>query len=148
MEADLRERLEALLDEAEFEGAVMAEFRRAGERRWLMEFNARLWGSLQLALDAGVDFPGALVALARGEPVAPLPTARVGVRLRSLLGDFDHALALARGARDTAGRSGARAALSVLLRSSGPGTRLEILRASDPLPFAVALACWLRGGEV
>lgn len=148
VEPSLRERIESLLDAAGFEGAVMAEFRRAGDRRWLMEFNARLWGSLQLAVDAGVDFPGALVARARGEPLEVLPPPRPGVRLRCLLGDLDHALALARGARDTSGRHGVRAALSVLVRPTGPGTRFELLRPSDPLPFAAALARWLRGGEL
>ena len=141
----MQRRIEAILDAAGFEGAVMAEFRRDGDRRWLLEFNPRLWGSLQLALDAGVDFPGALVAWARGEAAEVLPAPRTGVRLRSLLGDLDHALALARGARDTRGRGGWRAALAVLLRPTGAATRFEILRASDPRPFATAIARWLRG---
>jgi predicted ATP-grasp superfamily ATP-dependent carboligase len=49
-------RVEAILDAVGFDGVAMAEFKTDGRKTWLMEFNARLWGSLQLAIDAGVDF--------------------------------------------------------------------------------------------
>lgn len=138
-------RVEAVLDEAGFDGVAMAEFRCHGSERWLMEFNVRFWGSLQLALDAGVDFPTLLVAATLGEPPGPAaPSPRIGIRSRWLFGDLDHAIALARGARDTAGRSGVGAALRVLLGPAGPGCRWEELRASDPRPFLHAGAGWLR----
>jgi hypothetical protein len=59
-----------------------------------MEVNTRFWGSLQLAIDAGVDFPRLLweAGLAAKEERSPLPPAteyRIGQRLRWLLGDFD-----------------------------------------------------------
>ncbi len=38
---------------------------------YLMEINGRFWGSLQLAIDAGVDFPAILVAAALGAPIPP-----------------------------------------------------------------------------
>ena len=44
--------VEAMLDAVDFEGVAMAEFKTDGHNAWLMEFNARLWGSLQLAIDA------------------------------------------------------------------------------------------------
>ncbi len=52
----------------------MVEFKtdeRTGEPV-LMEINGRFWGSLQLAIDAGVDFPRLLVECAEGRP----PSAR------------------------------------------------------------------------
>src|SRR5262249_5104878 len=59
----------------------------------LMEINGRFWGSLQLALDAGLNFPFLLYQLATGQPVAIAPTGyRVGVKSRWLLGDLDHLL--------------------------------------------------------
>lgn len=136
--------VESLLDEAGFEGAAMAELRSDGSRRWLMELNGRLWGSLQLALDAGVDFPRLLVACALGAPPDAAPIARVGVRSRWELGELDHAIALLRGARDAAGHTGLRGALRVILTRTGPGTRFEVLRREDPRPFAHELRCWLR----
>lgn len=54
-----------------------------------MEVNGRFWGSLQLAVDAGVDFPWLLYRLAVGQPVEVSGTWRVGVRSRWLLGDLD-----------------------------------------------------------
>jgi predicted ATP-grasp superfamily ATP-dependent carboligase len=136
--------VEALLDETGFEGAAMAEFRSDGQHAWLMEFNARFWGSLQLVIDAGIDFPALLVRTFLGE-VPDGPTEyRVGTRLRWLLGDLDHAIALARGGVDSRGRSGLGAALRVVFGSNGSGTRWEVLRGDDLRPFLHELGRWLR----
>lgn len=141
---DLLARVERVLDACGFDGIAMAEFRRDGERRWLMELNARLWGSLQLAIDAGVDFPTLAVRAALGEPAGVRPEYRVGLRSRWLLGDLDHSIALARGARDAAGRSGAWAALGVLLRPTPRPCRLDNPRAGDVRPFFHELRLWFR----
>jgi len=52
-------------------GVAMVEFRVDNRTRepYLMEVNGRFWGSLQLAIDAGVNFPALLVDLALGRPV-------------------------------------------------------------------------------
>lgn len=143
----LQKGVEGILEDLGYEGLAMAEFRVAGRQAWLMEFNARPWGSLQLAVDSGVDFPALYVDCLRGRP-APTPPAYVpGRRLRWGLGDLDHALALARGAVANDGRTGWRAALRVVLLPSGPGTRFELLRPDDPWPFVRAVARWLRGRE-
>jgi len=59
---------------------------------YLMEINGRFWGSLQLAIDAGVDFPQLLVAAASGESPAPVLTYDTSVRSRWWFGDLDHVL--------------------------------------------------------
>jgi hypothetical protein len=112
-----------------------------------MEFNARLWGSLQLAVDAGVDFPRLLVEAALGRRPATVERFALGVRSRWELGDLDHAIALARGHADTRGRSGLRAALAVLLRPAGPRSRWEVLRAGDPRPALHELRAWLHAAS-
>jgi predicted ATP-grasp superfamily ATP-dependent carboligase len=140
----LQQQVEAVLDACAFSGVAMAEFRSDGRTRWLMEFNARLWGSLQLALDAGVDFPGLLLEAALGSPAGPSPFYEPGLRSRWLLGDVDHAIALLRGANGPGGRSGARAALAVLLRPTGPRCRWESPRAGDLRPFRHELRSWIR----
>ncbi len=136
-------RVESLLDASGYHGLAMAEFKTDGQHAWLIEINARLWGSLQLAIDAGVDFPGLLVALVAGGNPEPAGAYRVGVRLRSELGELDHALAVARGRVAPGARAGVQAALGVLLRPAGPGCRWELLRRDDPWPFGRALARWL-----
>ena len=47
-----------LLDELNWHGVAMVEFKVTEDGTpYLMEINTRFWGSLQLAIDAGVDFP-------------------------------------------------------------------------------------------
>ncbi len=141
---------EQLLDRLEYSGAAMLEFKRdhvTGEYV-LMEINARLWGSLQLAIDAGVDFPVALVALATGEPLPPRTAPRVGVRSVWEFGELDHALALARRSREALHlppdvNVGWRAALAALFERSAHDHR-EVFRWSDPAPFFAEALRWIR----
>ena len=135
--------VEALLDALAFEGAAMAEFKSDGRDAWLIELNARLWGSLQLAIDAGLDFPRLLADLYLGAPLPAPSDYEVGVRSRWLLGDLDHAIALAKGRAGSDGRAGLGAALRVLFSPSGPRCRLEVLRTEDPRPFAYELRGWV-----
>jgi predicted ATP-grasp superfamily ATP-dependent carboligase len=58
-----------MLDSLNWHGVAMVEFRcdsRDGEYK-LMEINPKFWGSLDLALAAGADFPGDLCHMALGE---------------------------------------------------------------------------------
>lgn len=89
----LRAPVDALMSALAWRGVGMIEF-RIDERDgtpYLMEINPRFWGSLQLAVDAGLDFPRLLHGLALGEPPRD-PGYRIGVRSRWLLGDLDHLL--------------------------------------------------------
>ena len=85
-----------LLERVKWHGVAMVEFkveRDSGIPR-LMEINGRFWGSLQLAVDAGLNFPYLLYEAMQGIPVAvPNNSYRIGVKSRWLLGDFDHLLA-------------------------------------------------------
>ncbi|HHO58926.1 MAG TPA: ATP-grasp domain-containing protein [Thiotrichales bacterium] len=79
-----------LLDSVNWHGVAMVEFKIADDKTpYLMEVNTRFWGSLQLAIDAGVDFPWLLYQIATGQTVEPVQDYRTGIRLRWLLGDLD-----------------------------------------------------------
>ena len=83
-----------LLDHLKWNGVAMVEFKldaRDGIPK-LMEINGRFWGSLQLAMDAGVDFPEILMRIAKGETVEPVFNYKLGVRTRWLWGDVDSLL--------------------------------------------------------
>lgn len=94
-----------LLKALNWSGVVMVEFKRDIARNnipVLMEINARLWGSLQLAIDAGVNFPlyqYNLLCRTQNVPVDLLKANRNEMvserryaRSRWLLGDFDNLL--------------------------------------------------------
>jgi predicted ATP-grasp superfamily ATP-dependent carboligase len=83
----------ALLRALGWRGVAMVEFKRdlRDGRPKLMEVNPRFWGSLALAVRAGVNFPLLLVRWARGETMGPRPEYALGVRARWLLpGDLLH----------------------------------------------------------
>lgn len=142
----LRAGCEGLLGELRWHGVAMVEFRRAPDgRAALMEVNPRLWGSLQLAIDAGVDFPRLLLALYRGELLPPA-SARVGARSRWLLGDLDHLILSLRDPemRRATGR-GAGGALMAFLAGFFDGSRDDTWRWLDPGPFLLELRQWIAG---
>ena len=79
-----------LLDHANWHGVAMVEFRVSPEGKpYLMEINTRFWGSLQLAVDAGVDFPWLLYQITCGSEVDIVSSYKIGKRLRWVLGDLD-----------------------------------------------------------
>lgn len=149
LEPALLQRSRALLDAFGWQGVAMVEYKidAASGKPYIMEINGRLWGSLQLAVDAGVDFPAMLVDLALGAHPAPVCTYRTGIRLRWTLGEVDHLLARLRHSnaalslpRDTPGRG--RAVLEFLAALGTPGTREEMLRFRDPRPALRELVEW------
>lgn len=79
-----------LLDGVKWHGVAMVEFRISPEGKpYLMEVNTRFWGSLQLSIDAGVDFPYLLWLIHHGQPAVKVAPYRIGQRLRWMLGDVD-----------------------------------------------------------
>lgn len=146
--ADLLRRSADLLAVLDWQGVAMIEFKqdaRSG-RYFLMEINPRFWGSLQLAIDAGVDFPAMLVGIATGAPVAPIPDWKVGIRSRWCWGEVDHLIARLRRTDaelhlPAGSPSRWRTALSVLLPWR-PRTRSDVWRWSDPLPAWREMRAW------
>jgi predicted ATP-grasp superfamily ATP-dependent carboligase len=143
MDNQLLERSLALLAAFDWSGVAMVEYKRdaATGEPVLMEINGRFWGSLQLAIDAGVDFPRLLVDLALGHVVEPVESYGFA-RSRWFWGDVDHLLARWRAPAATwRDRTGS---LLGWLRGFGPGYREEILRLGDPRPFAHETVQWFR----
>lgn len=150
VEKSLVDRSRMLLDKFDWRGVAMIEYKvdEATGTPYVMEINGRFWGSLQLAIDAGVDFPALLVARATGERVFGPDKYTLGIRSRWEWGGIDYLLARLRHS-DTElsippgvpGR--ARAILSALLPWR-PGDCLEVLRLGDPGPFLRETAQYMR----
>ena len=132
----LREPAERLLRAMRWHGPAMVEFRDDGESGpYLMEVNGRFWGSLQLAIAAGVDFPRLWDSVLRRTPLAVEPSYS-DVTVRWLWGDIKRFLAILAG--PPRGYTGAfptfRQALAELFGPQPPGTRAEAWERDDPWP--------------
>ena len=131
-------------------GVAMVEFKRDCRtgRGVLMEVNGRFWGSLQLAINSGVDFPYLAWQLALGRNLDARPTCsrgssvprqtyEVGVKSRWFLGDLDHLL-LRLFSSDRAlqlpTHASRWAALVEFLTSSGPRVQCDVICADDLRP--------------
>lgn len=127
----------------------MVEFKMdlADQTLKLMEINGRFWGSLQLAIDAGVDFPSLLVRTLADEPMQPVETYRIGVRSRWLIGDLD-ALLMRLLKSDSElhlppGHPGKLASILRFKKLWQKGTYHEVFRLSDLKPGLHELKHWL-----
>jgi predicted ATP-grasp superfamily ATP-dependent carboligase len=90
-DAALMESSEKLLRAMKWEGLAMVEFKVAPDgKAYLMEVNPRPWGSMQLAVEAGVDFPLLWYRLWTGGQVTKVEEYRAGIECRYLAGDFKH----------------------------------------------------------
>jgi predicted ATP-grasp superfamily ATP-dependent carboligase len=143
-------RSSALLDTVDWEGVAMIEYKLDIETGtpYLMEINGRFWGSLQLAIDAGVDFPRLLIELAGGEVPTPVTRYRTGIRSRWWWGDVDHLIARLRKSSAEldlpSGSPGRLRALVDFLTLWRPGDRNEIFHLGDPGPFFRETLEWLN----
>ena len=90
---DIRDMALTLLKKLDWFGVAMVEFKldpRDGIPK-LMEINPRFWGSLHLAVEAGVNFPYLLYRMSLGEKFKPVEHYETGKRCRWMLpGDILH----------------------------------------------------------
>jgi predicted ATP-grasp superfamily ATP-dependent carboligase len=83
-----------ILKALRWHGVAMVEFKRDRDGQYrLMEINPKFWGSLDLAITAGVEFPWLAVLMATGAPFASIEDYRVGARFRWVFDDLIHAVA-------------------------------------------------------
>jgi predicted ATP-grasp superfamily ATP-dependent carboligase len=82
-EADIREQAIALLKAAEWHGPAQVEFKRKADGSpCLMEVNGRFWGTLDLAVAAGVNFPLLTCRMAVDGDIMPVSSYEVGLGFR------------------------------------------------------------------
>lgn len=127
---DIYESALALLKAMDWFGVAMVEFKidpRDGQPK-LMEINPRFWGSLALAVHAGVNFPFLLYRMALKEHFQPVQTYRLGVRCRWMLpGDLMHFVF----------NPERRRLAGDFFRLRAPNLYYDILSWSDPLPALI-----------
>ena len=129
-----------LLTELRWHGVAMVEFKRnAHGVPCLMEINPRFWGSVELAVRSGADFPYLAFQLASGEAIEP-PRTRCAVN-RWVLGEVDSATTAL-----TSGVPGQLRVINFLSHFWGlrHGLCCEVERLSDLRPAVYEHATWLR----
>jgi predicted ATP-grasp superfamily ATP-dependent carboligase len=94
-DAELARLGKELLSALDWHGVAMVEFKRdvRDGRFKLMEINPKFWGSLDLSIAAGVDFPWLTTQMALGEDYAADPDFRAGLRFQWVFDDVLHAAA-------------------------------------------------------
>lgn len=153
---EARARSVALLKRLRWTGVAMVEYRydRATGVYYFMEVNGRFWGSLPLAIAAGIPFAAGLVAVCgQGRPV---PSHRSDYARLSCCYWIPETKRLLRvlfrrkRIRDPFFRADPLASLlSYALMPLDPSTRYFVFQFSDPLPFfadlgSVAAKAWSR----
>jgi predicted ATP-grasp superfamily ATP-dependent carboligase len=129
-----------LLEALQWHGVAMVELKvDAAGRPWLIEVNARFWGSLQLAVDCGAQFPEYVYRLAAGLPLEVASGYAVGRRLRWWLGDLDNLYLSLKSREHTPTAWDKLKALGRFALPWQPGLRYEFARLGDPAPAALAL---------
>ena len=143
IEPELASHTRTLLGNANWHGVAMVEFKVAPDGTpYLMEINTRFWGSLQLAIDAGVDFPWLLYQLACNKQPDPVDKYKTGVRLRWVLGDLDNLYLTLRDKQNPFTTK-----LDAIRRFFTPSlfrTRHEVNRWSDPGPALYEIKQYLQ----
>jgi predicted ATP-grasp superfamily ATP-dependent carboligase len=136
-----------LITEVGFQGIAMVEFKQdpTSKRPVLMEINGRPWGSIQLPIAAGIDYPRHLVRWCLEGKLPPAQIAYAeGITCRRMVGDLTHLENLRRGTpRDwpipypNFWTSLARIAVPWY-----PGLRYDDLSFSDPRPGLAGIRRW------
>ncbi len=121
-----------LLKSLDWVGVASVEFKMDPQSSHpiLMEINPRFWGSLALAIYAGVDFPGLICRMAAGEEIELQDKYKTGKKARWLLpGDmmyFFSAIVRGRLQKD-------------FFSFRDPDTTYDIVSADDPLPSIITV---------
>lgn len=139
-----------LMKALNWHGVAMVEFKvdsRDNTPR-IMEINARFWGSLQLAIDSGIDFPFMLYKMITTGDVPAAFDYKIGVKSRWFLGDLDHLLIRLLKSnvqlKLPPGYPGRMATLAAFLRFYQSKMKYEVLRLNDLGPFLMEFKEWLR----
>jgi predicted ATP-grasp superfamily ATP-dependent carboligase len=140
---------ERLFSKIGWHGVAMVEFKRCQDTGipYLMEVNGRFWGSLQLAIDAGIDFPYLLCQLAAKREVSFPKTYQVGIKSRWLLGDLDNLYLTLFSNGISPFKVSTRDKLKAIYefcKLFKKDTHFEILSLKDPNPFLFELRQYLK----
>ena len=134
-----------LLRDRKWHGVAMIEFKiDKNGTPYLMEINARFWGTLQLAIDSGVDFPYLLYQIAMEETPQHEQGTYKKSTLRWLLGDLDRLYLVLKAPLNQYGVTRKLVEILRFLIPWVPGMHYETFRLTDVKPFLRETRNYLR----
>lgn len=148
LDAEVLEFSRKLIGRTGFQGIAMVEFKKAlSGQPILMEINGRPWGSIQLAIAAGIDYPRLLTEWILHWK---LPTAagsyKRGIECRRLVGDLTHLENLRRGKPPEwpVAYPNFWSSLIKMAIPWYPGLHYDDLSFTDPKPGFAGIAHWFQ----
>jgi predicted ATP-grasp superfamily ATP-dependent carboligase len=110
----------------------------------LMEINARCWGSMNLAIESGMDVPYLLYLLATGKPIHQSFNYKIGVKYRWLDGDTQNLLSILKSEQNLINVGPPSRFNSVLqfFKFYEKNIHYDGFAISDPLPFLMNEAAY------
>lgn len=130
-----------LLRKLNWHGVAMVEFKfdERDQTPKLMEINGRFWGSLQLAIDSGVDFPDLLLQITERKHAFAAEPYKIGVRSRWFWGEVDlllmHLLKKRKSLNLPAGHDNRLLSIIKILNPFVRNQHFDVLRLSDLKPW-------------
>lgn len=149
LDSNLKEYTTKLLKEVKWHGIAMAEYKfdERNNRYCLMEINGRFWGSLELAIKSGIDFPYLLIKLFSDGNVPKTNHYKIGVKNRWLLGDLDHLLLRLFKSNDLKLPINYPSRVHCILNFLNffdTKTNYEVISLRDPIPFLRELKQYIK----
>ena len=140
-----------LLSAVGWQGVAMVEFKRdvRDGKAKLMEINGRFWGTLQLAVASGVDFPGLyLDFLCGNKPAHVMRNYRIGHRMKWFLGTLDHFLIRLKNSDLSlnlpSGVPSKWGSVIEFLKISESNTSFDVIDRKDMTPFVWEMQNYIR----
>jgi len=144
LDPKMRAYTEILLKNLNYHGIAEVEFRLDSRDNIpkLMEINPRFWGSLEVAMRAGVDFPYLLYRMTMDDDVNTVSDYEVGVKGRYLGQDMYYVISLLTDALPSPSilRPHRLHAMLKWLKFYEPRTFYDMLCKDDPVPFLFSFA--------
>lgn len=139
LEPTLMDHATKLLSCLDWHGVAEVEFRLDSRDLTpkLMEINGRFWGSMNVAIESGVDFPYLLYLLAKGKDIDPVFKYKTGVKFRLLNQDIKNLQANLKSESELVALQSVNKFNVVLnfLKVYEKNLHYDGFKLSDPLPF-------------
>ena len=134
-----------LLDHTGWHGAAMVEFIVSNDGTpYLIEINGRFCGSLQLSIDAGIDFPHLAYLLAANKPLPTSINYKPHIRSRWLLGDLAHLYLTLKSDNKKVSLPEKFSAIIEFVKFYQKNTHYEVNRLNDIKPFIFELKNYFK----